>query len=433
MSLKQGIRAATARSPTGGKLQNAVTVDTLLSAGAVTGSDTSETFARKLSAVDRCIEILSDSMAKLPTYCVHRATRERVELPLLQVLNVRPNEAMTPFVRKKLLETSRLVTGNSYDWIIRDPYTAEVRELIPLPGNLVHPWQDTNGRIWYQVSHPYTGSIFTLGSADICHYKGATRDGLKGVSVLRRASEVIASARARQQHDLSYYEHGGQPSGILKTEADLSGYVKDADGKPVQRADGSLVTLKDSLRSEWERVHSGPGNSFKLAVLDFGLDYKPIAASNKDAQFVESQEISVRDIARYFGVPLYKLQEGKQAYGSNEQNAIEYVVGTLHPIVTQYEEEDTYKLLFASQVSDGLEIRINMMAELRGDNAARSAWYKTMREIGAFSVNDIMRLEDMPDVEGGDEHQASLNFVPLSLWRELSIKRNSSNSGGETP
>ncbi|MDY5942538.1 MAG: phage portal protein, partial [Oscillospiraceae bacterium] len=64
--------------------------------------------------------------------------------------------------------------------------------------------------------------------------------------------------------------------------------------------------------------------------------------------------------------------------------------------------------------------------ELRGDFTSRGAWYKAMREIGAFSVNDIMALEDMPDVEGGDERYASLNYVPLALWRELSLR----NKGG---
>ena len=80
----------------------------------------------------------------------------------------------------------------------------------------------------------------------------------------------------------------------------------------------------------------------------------------------------------------------------------------------------------------GLELRINMMAELRGDNAARGAWYKTMWEIGGFSVNNIMQLEDMPDVEGGDERMASLNYVPLSIWKELSLQRNTNRNGGET-
>ena len=64
-----------------------------------------------------------------------------------------------------------------------------------------------------------------------------------------------------------------------------------------------------------------------------------------------------------------------------------------------------------------------MMAELRGDVSSRGQWYKTMTEIGGFSVNNIMALEDMPDVPGGDERRASLNYVPMSLWAELSRLR----------
>ena len=47
-----------------------------------------------------------------------------------------------------------------------------------------------------------------------------------------------------------------------------------------------------------------------------------------------------------------------------------------------------------------------------------------MIDAGVFSVNDILALEDMPDVPGGDERQASLNFVPLRDWPELSRLRN---------
>lgn len=413
--MTKGLRAV-ARSPS---VRNAVTVDTLLAAGHTpTVVDTSETFARKLSAVDRCIELLSDSMAKLPTYCLDQNTRERVEVPVLELLNGRPNEAMAPSIRKKLLETSRLVTGNAYDWIVRDPRTAEIRELIPIPGHLVHPQLTTSGVVFYNVTNPFTGEPFTLPSADVCHYKGATRNGLVGMSVLSRASEVIAASRARQQHDLSYYQNGGRPSGVLSTDADLSGFTDDPKNP------GQKISKKAKLRREWEEIHAGPSNAHRLAILDYGLKYESISLSNKDTQFIESQEVAIRDIARYFGVPLYKLQEGKQAYSSNEQNAIEYVVGTLHPIVVQYEEEQTYRLLFEGQRKKGLELSINLMAELRGDNTARGAWYKTMREIGAFSINNIMRLEDMPDVEGGDERMVSLNYVPLSMWPELSRQRN---------
>ncbi len=422
MSLSGGLRAIS-------RPRNAVTVQTLTAAGYPPGGAAmDETTARKLSAVDGCMEILSNSMSKLPSFVMDSHTRERVPHAILRLLNIRPNEAMTPSVRKKVLENSRNEGGNAYDWIVRNPRTLQPAELIPVPWWLVTPWRDRAGRVWYTVTHPATGAPMVLPNEDICHYKATSRDGLKGISPLRRAREVLAIAGAAQQFERSYYENGGQPSGVLKTDADLQGYAKDEHGQVLRDEDGTPVTLKENLRREWERVHAGPSKSHRIAILDLSLSYSPLASTNRDAQFVENKEVSVRDIARFFGVPLYKLQEGKQAYGSNEQNAIEYVVGTLHPIVTQYEEEQTWKLLTDSELAAGLEIRINLMAELKGDTASRGAWYRTMREVGSFSPNDIRALEDLPDVEGGDDYQASLNYVPLSSWKRLSEQR---NGGGQ--
>ena len=418
MSMSNGLRAFRREA----RPRNAVTVSTLTAAGYPSGASAIgdvETTARKLSAVDACMEILSNSVGKLPNFVMDNTTRERIQHPLLYLLNVRPNEAMTPFIRKKVLENSRNEGGNGYDWIIRDPRSGLPKELIPVPWWLVHPWRDMGGRVWYTVTHPVTGTPITVANEDMCHYKATSRSGLVGIPPLQRGSEVIATARAAQQYELNYYQNGGQPAGILRTESDLGkSKVPDPQNPETQ------ITRKDLMRREWEKIYSGPTNSHRIAILDLGLDYKPLAASNKDAQFVESKEVTVKDIARFFGVPLYKLNEGKQAYGSNEQNAIEYVVSTLHPIVTQYEEEQTYKLLTDTELRKGLEIRINLMAELKGDTASRAAWYSNGRTNGWFNVNDIRALEDLPDVPGGEEYQASLNYVPLSLWRQLSISRN---------
>lgn len=427
MSLIKGLRAATARSPTAPGTSVASVAATVLT---VPGGSLPDDEARALSAVDRCIEILSDSVAKLPAYVMETATRKRVQHDILYLLDVRPNEAMTPFVRKKVLETSRLEGGNAYEWIIRDPRTGRPVELVPVPWQLVHSWRDQLGRVWYDIAHPVTGEPMRLPQEDVCHYKNATRNGLSGLSTLSRAREVVSTARAAQQYDLSYYANGGQPSGILKTDSDLGGYIMGADNHPATRPDGSLISKKDKLRDEWERVHAGPSNSHRVAILDLGLDYKPLAASNRDAQFVENKQLSITDIARYFGVPLYKLNEGKQAYGSNEQNAIEYVTSTLHPIITQYEEEQTYKLLTDTEIQR-LEIRINMMAELRGDTASRGAWYRTMSELSVFCPDDICALEDIPNVPGGHLRRASLNYVPLDMWEELSRTRNSGTATGK--
>lgn len=409
-------------------VRDATTVSTLTAAGLPADlTDTSITAAMKLSAVDRCIEVLSDSIGKLPIYVMDRKTRERVDgHPLNELLSVRPNEAQTPTVAKKMIEANRNCGHGGYAWIIRSPYSMRPESILPVPYELVTPWLDTGGQVWYTVVHPFTGALQTVHRMDMIHTMGYTHNGYRGISVLSRASEVIGAARAAQQYNLSYYANGGQPSGVLQTEADLSGFVE------LTYPDGSKETVskKDLVRAEWEKRHAGPNNAQRVAVLDYGMKYNPIGISNRDAQFVEQSELSVQDIARFFGVPLYKLQAGKQSYSSNEQNAIEYVVSTLHPIVSQYEEELTYKLLPPSEAKH-LRIRINMMAELKGDVTSRGQWYRIMREIGTFSVNDIRALEDLPDVEGGDERMASLNFVPLSLWHDLSIARNASKGGGD--
>ncbi len=383
------------------------------SPGIALGTVPGELRAMKLSTVNRCQEVLSDSMAKLPAYVMDRKTREHIDLPILQLLNVRPNEAMAPSVRKKTLEGWRLTDGNAYDWIVRDPRTLRPVELIPVAPHLVQPWRDSAGHVWYFVQNPVNGEFMRLPSTDMMHYKAYSSDGLRGIGVLQRAAMVINSGLAAQEYQANFYMNGGQPSGVLQTDTDIGGMVTlTVNGEQV------TATKKEFMRQEWEKIHNGPTNAHRIAILDNGLKYTPIAMSQADAQFVESQSVSVQDIARFYGVPEYKLMSGKQAYSSNTQNATEYVVGTLHPIVKQYEEEQSYKLLTPSQLR-GYTIGINMMAELRGDFASRGVWYKTMREIGVYSPNDICAYEELPDVPGGDTRYANKNFAPLDIWREL--------------
>lgn len=421
-ALLSPIRGSRIRSPT---RQNAVTISTPgIVYGGGSGGATPEG-AQRLSAVFAAVEIRSDDMSVLPAYVYNTRTREHVDHPVLQLLSVRPNPLMTPAVRKKLLERSVLLTGNAYDWIIRDPVSRAASALIPVPGDLVQYEMDKQTRLWYHIRNPYTGEILTVPEDDICHYKGPTNNGIGGMSVLSYAAQTVQAGLAAQSYNKAFYESGGQPAGILTVEADLGGNVLDAEGRDTGKS------KKDAIREEWERVHSGPDHAHKIAVLDYGMKYQALSISQKDAEFIAQMNATVEDIARFFCVPLYKLQAGKQSYNSNEQNAIEYQ-GRLQPRVTQMEEEQTWKLLPPSDLRNGLEIRYNMMALLRSDSESRAKYYQTMVQLGAYGVNDVLELEDRPAVAGGDEHMASLNYVPLSVWKELSINRNGGTAGGET-
>ena len=381
--------------------------------------------AMKLPAVNACIEIISVSVAKMPIYLMDSATRERQpDHPALRLLTGRPTECLTAFDYHKLMESRRIAYGNAYALIWRDRWGVPV-ELIPIAPGYMQPYMDDSGTLWYVGTNPKTGEYRKFWPADILHYKAFSTDGLEGVSYLRRGAETIEAALQAQRYEAGFYKNGAKLAGILYTETDLTNQPE------IEQPDGTRISIKDAIRREWEHIYAGADNAYRTAVLDFGMKYTPITSSNRDAQFIESKAASIEDVGRLFNIPLYKLGVGKQTYASNVQAAIEYMQRTLSPIVAEHEQEDTYKLLLGSEQARGLQLRRNMMGELRGDWAARAAWFKSMSEIGVYSVDDIRALEDMPDVPGGDRRKASLNYVPLDLWAELSVERNTTTGVSE--
>ncbi len=386
--------------------------------------------AMKISTVNRCVEVLSNSMAVLPVYIMDEGTKERLKRHRLgRVLWGRANEAMSSFDYSRLMLCNQLLRGNAYGWIFRDQATGYPRELIPLPPDHVEPWVDRDGRLWYRFLHPRTGAVHDLRPEDVLHYKAYSEDGIRGISVLRRAALTLDTAQAAQQYENSTWRSGGQPSGILTTESDLGDVIK------VPQPDGTVAEVdpKEELRKSWEAVHRGPDNAMRLAVLDLGLKYQPISMNNTDAQFVESNEVRVADVCRFFGVPLHLVYAGKQSYQSNEQNGIEYVNYTLLGYETQWSQEDSYKLLLPGERDKALRIKRELKVFLRGDTAAQAAFYTSLRNVGGLNANEIRALEDMGAIPGGDSYYASWNYGPLDQWALLSVLRALGKAGAEPP
>lgn len=110
--------------------------------------------AMKLPAVNACIEIISDSVAKMPIYLMDGETRERVsDHPAVRLLTGRPTEALTAFDYHKLMESRRIAYGNAYALILRDKWGQPV-ELLPIAPGYMLPILDTNAKLWYVGINP---------------------------------------------------------------------------------------------------------------------------------------------------------------------------------------------------------------------------------------------------------------------------------------
>ena len=235
--------AALVGAPRGSpQVSNAVTVESLgLSRGAIR---TDLDAAMKLSTVSRCIDILSDSIGKMPFFVYDGITRVRVDHPIMELLGVRPNQWQTPFAFRKQLEGERVANGNGIAWIRRDPRTMEPTELVPVPAGRWTISVLSDGSLQYHINHPFTGETIVCGRMDVVHVTAYSRNGYTGIGYLERAQEIIRTAKAAQEYSSSYYQNGGQPSGILRTDSDLAGTVKVTDPDGTERTISKMERLR---------------------------------------------------------------------------------------------------------------------------------------------------------------------------------------------
>jgi hypothetical protein len=84
---------------------------------------------------------------------------------------------------------------------------------------------------------------------------------------------------------------------------------------------------------------------------------------------------------------------------------------TLRPII--YKLEEAFGRLL-TPISPAAFLKFNMEGLLRGDIQSRYAAYSQGIQAGFLSINDIRRLEDLRNVEGGDVMRVPLSHVDLA-------------------
>jgi hypothetical protein len=146
-------------------------------------------------------------------------------------------------------------------------------------------------------------------------------------------------------------------------------------------------------------------------VLGGGSKFVKTGVDPEEAQMLESRQFAVEEVARIFRIPPHMLQvttPGSMSYASVEQNAIQFSQYTLRPYISKIEAALTTLL-----PGDAF-YRINLDGLLRGDFQTRMSGYSTAVQMGAFSINDVRRLEDLSPVDGGDEHRVPLANVNVT-------------------
>lgn len=356
------------------------------------GIPVSERSALGVTAVWSAVNLISNTTASLPFGIFEKdAAGMRTHLaghPANRLLNVAPNRLMTPFSFKYAIQARALLSGNGWGYIVRDGQGTP-QEIIPLSCDVRLEAVNGNSYAIFKVENiekvvPYF---------DMFHIMGMTLDGLTGLSVIKYHDSTIGASLATSQYSKQTSEKGSSVKSYISTEKVLG--------------DDAM----ESLRSSWKQNYSGP-NGYDTAFLDNGMKLYPISMSMADLQIIERSKFSISDIARIFQVPPHKIGDLDRSTNNNiEHQGIEFVQDGVLPWTVRWENEIAKKLIATSAVNTYPKFNLNGL--MRGDTTARAAFYRSMTEIGAYSPNRVLELEDENGFEGGEIRTIQMNRIPL--------------------
>ena len=372
--------------------------------GSASGELVSKEQSMRIAAVWSCVRVLSETIASLPIaqYQVDPETDRKSKLnsPLNDLVSKQPSELFNSFMFYERMLVDLSLDGNFYAWIERNGAGLPIG-LHPIQAVDVDIYMSPNGRsVYYEINqnnttfiYPHTGRV---NSIDMIHCKGISLDGIEGQSPIESAAETLGISLALNKHAGSFFKNGASVGGILKHP----GVLKPETAK--------------RLRESWSSNYGGSANTGKTAILEEGMDFVPKMLPNNQAQFLESRQFQVSDIARIFRVPNHLINDLQNtSYNSVEAQQIDFVVHTITPYLKRIETELNSKLIPFNKKSTQY-FKFNVNALLRGDSKSRADYYRTLVNIGVLSPDEVRSYEDLNAVGGNSElFYMQSNMLPI--------------------
>jgi HK97 family phage portal protein len=372
------------------------------------GVSVTEASALTYSPVWQAVSLIAGDVGSLPLIFYKKLTnggKERYTAhPLYSLLHDTPNPEMTSMVWRETQQAHAMTWGNAYSEIERDGAGRPVA-LWPLLPSQVTPFRE-RGMLRYRVASFEGQPDVILDARDMLHVPGLGFDGICGYGVVRQARQSLGLLAASERFGATFFGNGTTFGGALK--------------HPKVLGDKATKNLRESMNG----YHQGPDKAHRFLILEEGMDYVKFGVDPNDAQFLETRQFQIAEVARWFNLPVSKLREmeNSSVRANIEQEALDYVISTLRPWLVRWEQEMKRKLI--SPLERNLQdIEFNIAGLLRGDLSSRYSAYAVGRQWGWLSANEIRALENLNPIADGDKYLSPINMVPADRVDEVIDKQ----------
>jgi HK97 family phage portal protein len=355
-----------------------------------------------LSAYWAGVRRISESVAMLPVDVFKKVNgnRSMVDHPVEYLLNAEANYQTCAFDFTQILITSAINHGNGLAIIERDRFGTPTG-LVNVSREICEPLKYDDELYWkveVKEAANKTESLL-VKDRDIINLRGFGSDPVIGLSAIQAHKQNLGLSIAAQDYGADFYNKGTRIDGYIE----YAGVLKPE--------------TKDAINQQWTNNYGANGTR-GTAILDAGSKYHRLGLPPQDAQFIETRKFQKNEIATILGIPSHMINEMDGATFSNiEHQSIEFVTYGIGSWIEKIEQEYRRKLLKESEKRNHY-FKHNVDRLLRTDVKTKGEYYRLMTDIGAYTINDVLELEDRNSVDNGDERYVQINRIPIEQMKE---------------
>ena len=366
--------------------------------------------ALRLADAWSCIRALSDAAASLPLKTYRRTTEGRI--PLEGGRGTELLERPAPQTTTANLVHTIMLHLNAYGncFVGKFRTGGEITQLSCLHPERVQV-RFENGAPVYTYTDTQGRRFDNLTTDDLVHIRGMSLDGVVGLSPIQQCRVSLGLASDLTEHASRFFSQDARPGGILTLSA------------------ANDQTAVNELFSKWTTAHTGKEGWHRIAAFAGEADFKPVSLPHRDAQFLESRQLSTLEICRIFRVPAWIISANdgsSMTYSNTEQQSLHFATYSLRPWLVLIEQAlSADRELFPG----GSYCEFSIDGLLRADAKSRAEVFKMALDpvTGWMSRAEIRELENLPPEEGAAAAGASVEQMVATANGNPSPQETASN------
>lgn len=330
--------------------------------------------ALTLPAVSGAVDFISNAIASMPVKLYKHKdgkVEEQSDDPRVKLLNGDTGDTLDAFQLKKAMVADYLLGKGGYCYIqrsrnevtglfyVEDLYITILKNYKPIHKDYVILVEGEQYNPW-----------------EFIKLLRNTKDGGSGVGLTEEVAKAIETAYRTLLYQLLLVQSGGAKKGFLKSNRKLG------------------QDEIDVLKAAWRKLYSDKQEN--VVVLNNGLDFQEASSSSVELQINESKHTFQDEINDIFHI-----------YPNDFERTFKEAI---YPILKAFETALNRDLLLEKEKKNRF-FEFDVKEIVRVSLTERYAAYKTAKETGFMTLNEIRRAENMEYVEGLDVVNVGLGAV----------------------